>query len=69
MPASFSSGRYSFRKKFDLRSATRSPVDRKLRRFAAREGPYDPLVHPVQIVSPRDGVLTWLVDRAAAASP
>jgi 6-phosphogluconolactonase len=31
-----------------------------------REGPYDPTAHPVQIVSPRDGVLTWLVDKSAA---
>lgn len=35
--------------------------------YAVREGPYEPLVHPIQIVSPSDGRLTWLVDRAAAA--
>ncbi|HET9393446.1 MAG TPA: 6-phosphogluconolactonase [Candidatus Rubrimentiphilum sp.] len=32
-----------------------------------REGPYDPVNYPVQIVSPVDGTLTWLVDRSAAA--
>lgn len=31
-----------------------------------REGPYDPLKYPVQIVAPDDGKLTWLADRAAA---
>lgn len=35
--------------------------------YAVRKGPYDPLVHPIQIVDPKDGRLTWLVDRAAAA--
>lgn len=35
--------------------------------YAVREGPYDPTIHPIQIVAPRDGALTWLVDRAAAA--
>lgn len=35
---------------------------------AVREGPYDPVAHPVQIVSPNDGVLTWLVDKSAAAN-
>ena len=35
---------------------------------AVREGPYDPVKYPVQIVSPNDGELTWLVDKAAAAS-
>lgn len=35
--------------------------------YAVREGPYDPLVHPIQIVEPANGRLTWLVDRAAAA--
>ena len=35
---------------------------------AVREGPYDPVTHPVQIVAPHDGVLTWLVDKAAAAA-
>jgi len=33
---------------------------------AAREGPYDPAKYPVQIVSPLDGNLTWLADKAAA---
>jgi len=33
---------------------------------AAREGPYDPVKYPVQIVSPNDGTLSWLVDKAAA---
>lgn len=35
--------------------------------YAVREGPYDPAVHPIQIVEPVNGRLTWLVDRAAAA--
>lgn len=35
--------------------------------YAVREGPFDPLVHPIQIVEPANGRLTWLVDRAAAA--
>ena len=35
--------------------------------FAVREGPYDPQIHPIQIVSPTNGRLTWLVDQAAAA--
>lgn len=35
--------------------------------YAVREGPFDPLVHPIQIVEPSNGRLTWLVDRAAAA--
>jgi 6-phosphogluconolactonase len=35
--------------------------------YAVREGPYDPLVHPIQVVAPANGTLTWLVDRAAAA--
>lgn len=35
--------------------------------YAVREGPYDPLIHPIQIVAPVDGELTWLVDKAAAA--
>jgi len=35
--------------------------------YAVREGPYDPVVHPIQVVEPRDGRLTWLIDRAAAA--
>jgi len=33
---------------------------------AVREGPYDPVKYPVQIVSPHDGELTWLADKAAA---
>lgn len=35
--------------------------------YAVREGPYDPLIHPIQIVAPANGRLSWLVDRAAAA--
>lgn len=35
--------------------------------YAVREGPYEPLVHPIQVVSPWNGRLTWYVDRAAAA--
>lgn len=35
---------------------------------AVREGPYDPVKYPVQIVSPNDGELTWLADEAAAAA-
>ena len=35
--------------------------------YAVREGPYDPLQHPIQIVAPSQGRLNWLVDRAAAA--
>jgi 6-phosphogluconolactonase len=34
---------------------------------AALNGPYDPNTYPVQIVSPKDGQLTWLVDCAAAS--
>ena len=34
---------------------------------AAREGPYEPAKYPVQIVSPRDGALTWFADKAAAS--
>ncbi len=33
---------------------------------AVREGPYDPVKYPVQIVLPVDGTLTWLADKAAA---
>jgi 6-phosphogluconolactonase len=33
---------------------------------AVREGPYDPVKYPVQIVFPQSGELTWLVDKAAA---
>ena len=32
-----------------------------------REGPYDPVKRPSQIIAPRDGRLIWLVDRAAAS--
>lgn len=35
--------------------------------YAVREGPYDPAIHPIQIVAPQDGRLSWMVDRAAAA--
>jgi 6-phosphogluconolactonase len=35
--------------------------------YAVREGPFEPAVHPIQIVEPVNGRLTWLVDRAAAA--
>lgn len=35
--------------------------------YAVREGPYDPAVHPIQIVAPAHGRLSWFVDRAAAA--
>ena len=35
--------------------------------YAVRKGPYDPLTHPIQVVAPGSGRLTWLVDRAAAA--
>jgi 6-phosphogluconolactonase/glucosamine-6-phosphate isomerase/deaminase len=33
----------------------------------ALEGPYDPTTIPIQIVQPVEGILMWLVDRAAAA--
>jgi 6-phosphogluconolactonase len=33
-----------------------------------REGPYAPVEHPIEIVNPNDGVLTWFVDRAAASA-
>lgn len=35
--------------------------------YAVRMGPYDPVVHPIQIVAPVQGRLSWYVDRAAAA--
>lgn len=35
--------------------------------YAVLKGPYDPVVHPVQIVAPIGGRLDWYVDRAAAA--
>ncbi len=35
---------------------------------AVREGPYDPVTYPAQIVKPRNGELTWLVDKAAAGN-
>jgi 6-phosphogluconolactonase len=31
-----------------------------------REGPYDPITYPSQIIAPTDGTLTWLADKAAA---
>jgi len=34
---------------------------------AALDGPYDPNTYPVQIVNPRDGQLSWLIDRDAAS--
>lgn len=34
---------------------------------AVLEGPWSPDVYPSQVVRPRAGALTWLVDRAAAA--
>jgi 6-phosphogluconolactonase len=33
---------------------------------SVREGVYDPVRHPVQIVSPVDGNLEWFADRDAA---
>jgi 6-phosphogluconolactonase len=33
----------------------------------ALDGPYDPNTYPVQIVKPKNGRLTWIVDRAAAS--
>lgn len=35
--------------------------------YAVRLGPYDPLEHPIQIVAPVHGRLSWYVDKAAAA--
>ncbi|HKU67712.1 MAG TPA: 6-phosphogluconolactonase [Candidatus Baltobacteraceae bacterium] len=35
--------------------------------YAVREGPYEPQTHPIQIVEPVNGKLSWYVDRAAAA--
>jgi 6-phosphogluconolactonase len=35
--------------------------------YAVLKGPYDPEVHPVQIVAPASGKLSWYVDGAAAA--
>ncbi len=35
--------------------------------YAVRIGPYDPIEHPVQIVAPVHGRLSWYVDAAAAA--
>jgi 6-phosphogluconolactonase len=35
--------------------------------YAVRMGPYDPVQHPIQIVAPVHGRLSWYVDRAAAA--
>lgn len=35
--------------------------------YAVREGPFEPATHPIQIVAPVNGKLSWFVDRAAAA--
>ncbi len=35
--------------------------------YAALRGPREPHLHPIQIVAPRNGELTWLVDESAAA--
>ena len=35
--------------------------------YAVLRGPHDPVTHPIQIVSPVAGTLTWLLDKAAAA--
>lgn len=35
--------------------------------YAVLEGPYEPEVHPIQVLAPRDGRLSWYVDKAAAA--
>jgi 6-phosphogluconolactonase len=35
--------------------------------YAVLEGPYEPQVHPIQVLAPRDGRLSWYVDKAAAA--
>ena len=35
--------------------------------YAVLKGPYDPTVHPIQIIALAAGRLTWYVDRAAAA--
>ena len=35
--------------------------------YAVRMGPYVPVEHPIQIVAPVHGRLTWYVDQAAAA--
>lgn len=35
--------------------------------YAVLEGPYAPEVHPIQVLAPGDGRLSWYVDRAAAA--
>jgi 6-phosphogluconolactonase len=35
---------------------------------AVREGPYDPITFPAQIVAPSDGTLLWLADDAAAGA-
>jgi 6-phosphogluconolactonase len=34
---------------------------------AVLDGPFDPTTYPIQILGPRAGTLTWLVDEAAAA--
>lgn len=35
--------------------------------YAVLEGPYEPQVHPIQVLAPQDGRLSWYVDKAAAA--
>lgn len=35
--------------------------------YAVLHGPYDPLEHPIQIIAPTHGRLSWYVDTAAAA--
>jgi 6-phosphogluconolactonase len=35
--------------------------------YAVRMGPYEPVEHPIQIVAPVRGTLSWYVDQAAAA--
>ena len=35
--------------------------------YAVLKGPREPSVHPIQVVAPAQGRLTWYVDRAAAA--
>lgn len=35
--------------------------------YAVRCGPYDPVERPIQILAPRNGTLSWYVDRKAAA--
>ena len=35
--------------------------------YAVLEGPYEPAVHPIQVLAPHEGRLSWYVDKAAAA--